>query len=341
MGKKSLIGKAMTVIFSLTMAFILGSIGISSGCGGGDASKTVVFADASWDSIQLHNRIAAYILENGYGYTVEYTFGDTIPLFNGLARGDVDVCMEVWVENQQVAYDQYISDGSIVDVGGNFLDNWQGWLVPTYMIEGDAARGIEATAPGLKSVSDLPQYWELFKDPEQPTKGRFINGPAGWEATTINTEKLIEYGLTDYYTDFAPGSDTALSASLAAAYEKGEPWFGYYWEPTWVLGKYDMTRLEEPAYDETIWNTTHACAYPANKVNICLNAEFKDANPDLATFLGKYTTTTQMINEILAYMQDNSASIQQAAEYFLKNYESTWTSWVPSDVAEKVQTALG
>jgi ABC-type proline/glycine betaine transport system substrate-binding protein len=94
--KTNFIRKALNVVFSMTMAVVLILIGVLSGCGGDDTSKKVTFADASWDSIQLHNRIAAYILENGYDCTVEYTFGDTIPLFNGLARGDIDVCMEVW-----------------------------------------------------------------------------------------------------------------------------------------------------------------------------------------------------------------------------------------------------
>ena len=326
---------------ALPLVLVLASIGITlSGCGS-SASKTVTFADGSWDSIQVHNRIAAYILEKGYGYTAEYTFGDTIPLFNGLARGDIDVCMEVWVENQQDAYDDFTGDGSIIDLGGNFLDNWQGWLVPTYMISGDSSRGIVATAPDLKSVTDLPKYWELFKDPEQPSKGRFVNGPTGWEATTINHEKLDEYGLLDYYTDFAAGSDTALASSLVSAYEKGEPWFGYYWEPTWILGKYDMTRLEEPAYDPVVWNATHACAYPANKVDICVNGDFDKNNPEVVDLLSKYTTSTAMINQVLAYMQDSSANTQQAAEYFLREYNSTWTQWVPSDVAAKVEAALG
>jgi glycine betaine/proline transport system substrate-binding protein len=48
-----------------------------------------------------------------------------------------------------------------------------------------------------------------------------------------------------------------------------------------------------------------------------------------------------MLNEILAYMQDSDANTQQAAEYFLKNYESVWTPWVSADVAAKVKTALG
>ena len=49
------------------------------------ASKKLVFADVGWDSVQVHNRIAGFILEHGYGYEVEYMPGETIPLFAGLA----------------------------------------------------------------------------------------------------------------------------------------------------------------------------------------------------------------------------------------------------------------
>ena len=301
----------------------------------GPASKApIVFADVGWDSVQVHNRIAAFIVENGYGYPEsEFIPGATIALFEGLARGDIDVEMECWVENQQEAYDKHIAAGTIVDLGGNFLDNWQGWLVPTYMIEnGDLPEGV--------SVEDLPKYWELFKDPEDPTKGRFVNSVPGWECTGINSEKLKVYGLDEYYTDFLAGSDAALSGSMAGAYEKGEPWLGYYWEPTWALGKYDMTKIEEPPYDKEIWETTCACAYPANKVNIVVHASLLDRAPEVVEFLRNYESTTAQCNKALAYMQENKASTGEAAIWFLEEYESLWTSWVPSDVASKVKVAL-
>ncbi|MDH5695698.1 MAG: ABC transporter substrate-binding protein [Dehalococcoidia bacterium] len=303
--------------------------------------EPVIFADVGWDSVQVHNRIAAFIVENGYGYPKsEFTPGQTIPLFQGLARGDIDVNMEVWVENQREAYNKAIDAGQVVDLGDNYWDNWQGWLVPTYLVKGDAARGIEASAPDLKSVDDLPKYWELFKDPEDQTKGRFVNSVPGWECTGINTEKLKVYGLDKYYTDFLPGSDAALSGSMVGAYEKGEPWLGYYWEPTWVLGKLDMFRIEESPYDEEIWNTTHACAYPAVHVNIVVHSSFPDRAPELVEFLTKYVTTTEQNNKALAYMQANEASTEEAAIWFLKEYESLWTQWVPADVADKVKAAL-
>ena len=39
-------------------------------------------------------------------------------------------------------------------------------------------------------------------------------------------------------------------------------------------------------------------------------------------------------------MQENEATTDEAAIWFLKEYESLWTGWVPSSVASKVKEAL-
>ena len=305
-----------------------------AGCAAPAPKGPIVFADGGWESIQVHNRIAAFIIENGYGYPPsEYVPGETIPLWAGLSRGDIDVDMECWMENQQEAYDKSVAAGQVVDLGDNFWDNWQGWLVPTYMIE-------EGLLPEGISIDDLPKYWELFKDPEDPTKGVFYSCIAGWECEKINEEKFKEYRLDEYYNVFLPGSGAALAAAMVGAYEKHEPHFTYYWAPTWILGKLDMTPIEEPPFDEAVWEKNHACAYPAVHVNICVNTEWSEKNPKVVEFLTKYATTTAQNNKCLAYMEEQGASTEEAAIYFLKEYESVWTQWVPSDIADKVKAAL-
>jgi len=303
--------------------------------------EPIVFADLSWDSAQVHSRIAAFILENGYGYPPsEFVPVGTIPGFQGLVRGDLDVNMEVWVESMHEAYFKTIEAGEVVNLGSNFPDSWQGWLVPTYVIKGDPARGIEPMAPDLKSIDDLPKYWELFKDPEEPSKGRFHSCVPGWVCQETNEMKMEHYGLDEYYSIFLPGSDAALSGSMVAAYEKGEPWFGYYWEPTWILGKLDMTRIEEPPYDEEVWETNRACAYSSGRVDIVATPGLLDRAPEVVEFLRSYETTVAQNNKFLAYMQETEASTTEAAIWFLREYESVWTKWVPSDIAEKVKAAL-
>ena len=45
-------------------------------------------------------------------------------------------------------------------------------------------------------------------------------------------------------------------------------------------------------------------------------------------------------NQVLAWQDENRESNADAAVYFLRNYESLWTKWVPADVAEKVKASL-
>jgi glycine betaine/proline transport system substrate-binding protein len=338
------------VIGVLSLTLILSFTGCTSdsdddgngngGNGGEEPKPTLIFGDLNWDSAQFHNRVAAFIVENGYGYPVDYIAGATIPIWLGLSMGDIDINMELWLENQQEAYDESIAAGTVIDLGENFWDNWQGWLVPRYVVEGDPERGIEPMAPGLSSVTDLPQYWEVFVDPEDPDKGIFYSCIPGWACEIINETKMEAYGLTEYYNILPPGSGAALLSSLAGAYLQGEPWFGYYWEPTSALGMFDMIRLEEPAFDEEIWGTTNACAYPAVHVNICVNSGMIDKAPDVVEFLEAYTTTTPQINAALAYMEENEASADEAAIWFLEEYEDVWTQWVSDGVAAQVKAAL-
>ncbi len=305
------------------------------------ADEPITFADFSWDSVQVHNRIAAFIIEHGYGYETDYIFGESIPLLQGLRRGDVQIAMELWYDNLIEAYDDAIDAGDVVTVGYTFPDAVQGWYVPTYLIEGDPERNIEPTAPDLRSVEDLKQYAELFnEDPRQPEKGRFYNAPTGWVAHDINNAKIEAYSLEDYFESFSPGSQAGLVTSMVSAYERGEPWLGYYWEPEWVIGTLDLTLLEEPAYDPEVWEESFGTAYPPGTVYISANAEFADAYPDVVEFLGNYTTSLDENNEFLAYMEAERASVEETAMWFLFSFEDTWTQWLPSDVVSAVQEAL-
>ena len=334
MKRKNYIFKVVVLVFGISLLLLSFSSYAPA------ASKKLVIADLNWPSAQVHNRIAGFIIEKGYGYNIEYTPGATITLFAGLVRGDIDINMECWVENQQEAYDKGIADGKVIDLGSNFPDSWQGWLVPTYVIKGDAKRGIKPMAPDLKSISDMPKYWKLFKDPENPSKGRFYSCIPGWECEKINEKKFKAYGLDKKYNIFLPGSNAALVGSMAAAYKKGQPWFGYYWAPTWVLGKLDMTPIEEPPYDKNLWGTSYACAYPSVKVNIIVNTSLEKRAPEIVAFLKNYETTQAMANKFLAYMQDEKTNTQAAAIWFLKNYKDVWHGWVPSDVMKKIEAAL-
>ena len=324
-----------------------GAIAQEPDCGGLD--RPIVFAELDYDSAQLHNAIARHILETGYGCSTEAIPGSTVPMLQGVIRGDIDVVMEIYTNNPPEFWGPALEAGSVVELGVNFPDAVEGWFVPRYLVEGDPERGIDPAAPGLRSVADLPDYYQLFEDPEQPQKGRFYNCIIGWVCEEINTAKLEAYGLNPYFTNFRPGTGVALAASMEAAYLRGEPWVGYYWGPTWVLGKLDMFRLEEPEYSDECWDELtdgtppvgEGCAYPLAQVNIAANARFvEEVDPAITEFLRDYETSNDLVSELLAYMQETEETPEAAALHFLENYRDTWSGWVPEEVAARVADSL-
>lgn len=307
------------------------------------AQRTVVFVDWSWDSAIVHNRIAAFIAEHGFGLETDYLMADTVAGVQGMRRGDIDVSMETWIDNTPEIWNDALDEGLLVDLGYNFLEAPQGWYVPTYVIKGDPERGIEPMAPDLQSVYDLPEHWEIFRDRENPRKGRFYNGITGWIISEYNTERLKVYGLADTFENFYPGSQAAADTSIVRAFERGEAWLGYYWEPTWIMGKYDMTMLEEPEYNEECWDEEEGdfgCAFPSADVKILANAKFAEREPEFIQFLKNYETELSHTNEILAYMETEGVEALEAAEWFLREYEALWTGWLDDHIVAKVKVAL-
>eukprot|EP00130_Batrachochytrium_dendrobatidis_P008404 XP_006683279.1 hypothetical protein BATDEDRAFT_28823 [Batrachochytrium dendrobatidis JAM81] len=336
-------GRKWRYIWSIMLILLIG-LGIYSNFSE-DGTKAaekqaITIADGGWDSMQVHNFIAAFIIENGYDYPVTFINGSSIATFAGLTTGEIDVYMELWYNNMEEPYLEGLEAGEIMELSTNLVTDDQGFYVPTFVIEGDLENGIEPMAPDLETVEDLKKYPELFQDPEDPSKGVIIGAPSGTVIHDVLEEKVNTYGLNESYNYFTPGSAGAVTASIARAFTNHEAWVGYQWSPTWTMAKYDMTLLKEPAYDEEIFNKNFGTAFPENPAYIVANAGLEERAPDITEFLSNYETSNVLTGEALLYMEENNASPEEAALWFLENYEDVWTKWLPEDVAEKVKAAL-
>ena len=324
----------------VVLAIVLALSFVVVGCGE-EEKATLKISDLNWGSAHFQSEIAKIMIEEGYGYPVELVPGSTIPLFQGLRTGDIDIFIEGWLQNQQEAFDQAIEAGDIELLGILNDDNWQStFVVPTYVIEGDAERSIDPMAPGLKSVYDLPDYTDVFSNPENPGKGLIVNGPAGWECEIVLPQQVTAYGLDDYYDVINAGSQEGLFASLKGAYEKGDPWLGYLWGPTWIAGALELTLLEEPEYDPAVWGDNYGCAWPSVDLFIASHIDLRDTAPDVAEMFENWVMETATLNEALSYSYATGAEYRDVAIWFLQNREDVWTEFVSSDVADKIKDAV-
>lgn len=305
-----------------------------------EKKQSITFADAGWDSNKFHNAVAEVVAKGAFGYEVaENVTGSSTILQEGLEKGEIDVHMEEWTDNLATYYPN-LEDGKFKEWGVNYDDNIQGIYVPRYVIEGDPERGIDPLAPDLKTVSDLKQYKDLFVDDQTPGKGRIYGGIPGWEVDEILYKKYLYYGLDQDFIYFRPGSDAALSAAITAAYDKGEPIAAYYWEPTWIMGKYDLVLLEDAPYTDAESYKEGKTAFPSVRITKASSNQFAEKDPEFCAFLNEYSSSSKQTSEALLHMQETGDDPQETARWFLQNNDSLLDQWLTPERAAQVREYL-
>ena len=319
------------------------------------AKEIIKLHDGQWGSNWVHLAITRYILENGYGYETEEIQGTTGTMKLTLVEGDVHANLETWRMNIPVWYNEHTTSGAIIDLAGTtdpltalpagspgqtVAVAGQGFYVPAYMVNGDAERGIEATAPDLKTVQDLRKYKHLFADPSDPDKGQVFNCILGWECQKVNRAKWHAY---DMYTDFnviEPGGSAALKAAVVGPYEAGEPFVSYYWEPTDVINLRDMIMLEEPKWNqecqdatdlavaEEPYESTNGCHFPISDTHVLVNGEFAARQPQVIEFLTNYFIDGKKLAEGQAYKDEAAVEWVEVAIKYLRENRDVWTTWI-------------
>lgn len=302
--------------------------------------RVISFADAGWDSIRFHNAVAATIIEELWGYSWTEITGSTPVTHQGLLSGEIDVHMEIWSANI-ASYEEDKAEGRFQELSTNFNDNYQGIYVPRYVIEGDPERGIEPLAPDLKYVWDLKDYPHIFKDDENPGMGRIYGAIPGWEVDQILYNKYLHYGLDENFIYFRPGSDASLAAAITAAYERGEPIAAYYWEPTWLLGMYDMVLLQDEPYNPDTYLEGETEIPPVNVTIGVSNDFYQEGHEEVVEFLSNYQTSSALTSEALAYMQETGADYIDTAKWFLQEHSELIDQWLKPEDAEKIKASLG
>ncbi len=296
---------------------------------------TIIFGDLNWSSALLQNRIAQYIVEKGYGYPTDVKFGATLPLFQGLQNGDTHVTMEIWLPNQDEAWNKAREDGAVLSVGKSLGSDWQSaFVIPAYLQE---------QYPDLDSVEDLKeqQYKDLFKTAETGDKARLVSCIIGWACEDVNAAQVEGYGLSDHVEIINPGDGAALNADLYGAYEREEPWLGYQWGTNDPALKLDLVRLEEPAYSDQCWFTTQACAYKDATILIAVYPDLPARAPDVLEMLRQWDFNIDIYKSVVRWQDANpDADVKATTMWWLNNNADIWGGWVTDDAAASIQAAL-
>ncbi len=305
----------------------------------------ITMAEFNWASGELLANVDKFILEEGFGCSVELIIGGTAPIFASMnEKGVPQIAGEQWVNGVRTLVDEALAEGRLYAVNRGPIEGLgEGWWVPSYTLEAN---------PEIKTVLDLIERPDLFPFAEDASLGAFVGCPAGWGCQQINISLFEAFDMeAKGWTLVDPGSAAGLDGSIAKANERNENWFGYYWSPTALIGKYNMVQVPfgvDYAGDEA-WNgciTQAGCENPPqsswvkSEVFTIVTPDFMENGGEINDYLAARVYPGAVMGSMLVYMSDEQAEGSDAAIEFLERYEDVWTQWVSPEVAARVKAAL-
>lgn len=295
----------------------------------------VSITEMGWASNEVVTGVATFLMENGYGCDVTVVPSDTVPAVTSVAEnGEPDIVTELWLNSTGEVYNRLEEEGRIQRLGRVLEPGGvEGWWIPTYLAE---------EHPELTTIEGVMNNPELVG-------GMFNNCPDGWGCRVVSDNLVRALELESSGIEvFNHGSGQTLASSMASAVEDGEPWFGYYWGPTVPLGKYDMTRVDLGEIDEDIHarnqnqnaDNPGVSDFPAAPILTAITTDFQEREPEVADMLSHLSFDTSVMSSILAWMDENNASGEEATVYYLQNYSDDWSQWLNNDARSNLANLI-
>ena len=319
----------LAIIGAATGFAMLTSTANAAGCG------KVTITEMNWASSQIITEVAKFLMEQGYGCKVEKVPSATTTAVASLAEnGEPDIVTELWLNSTGDVYSKMEKAGKVERLADVLAPGGvEGWWIPDYLAK---------KHPGLKTIKDVLANPKLVG-------GRFNNCPDGWGCRIVNDNlaKALKMRAAGMEV-FNHGSGETLATSIAAAYEDKKPWFGYYWGPTAVLGKYKMVKLTIGDIDAKVHaansnkdiSNPGVSDFPPAPVLTVVTAAFKKREPAIAELMSKVSFDVNTMNGLLAWKKEKKASAEEAAVRFLTQEKATWANWVSADARKKLGAIL-
>ena len=320
----------LSAVLAVAMSMLIGTASAES-------KGTVRIAEGDWTSNLVQVHIAKIILEEHMGYDVELILADYTAQWVSLASGDLHVALESWEEATKPLMSKYLKEyggsGEVAFLGNCGMDGKSGYFVPSYVIEGDAERGIEPACPQLENWEQLNECAEAFATVETAPQGR-------WQGCAVvawgcEDEKRVKNLGLDFVAAVA-GSEPAHWAELESAYSRGHPILIQGWTPHWVFAKYDMTRVDLPPATDECWVGTETepatfdCDFPQDAIVYHIGSpQFMEDHPDVATLFEKWHFTNEQIQPMMLAVDVEERKLQEVSREWVAANESVWRTWLP------------
>lgn len=298
-----------------------------------NAQETITIGEPNWGSGRAMAGLVKVVIEDKLGGTAELVPGTNAVIFKGMDRGkgDIDVHPDVWIPNQENFTREYVDTAKTVALSENYYGGFSAFCLLRDFAE----------KHNIKSVFDLatPEIAKLT-DRDGNGMGDIWVGAPGWASTKINSVKVRDYGITNFYEPIIAEEEVA-TASIAAAQNKNEGFAFYCYAPhhNWFL--FDLVRLEEPEHDpanykmiqpaeDTNWfeNSKITTADKPKKMHVGYSRTLEQRAPEVAKFLANIHMDTDTVNNFTYEIGVKKRSNVEVAREWVAANSDRVDSWL-------------
>lgn len=238
------------------------------------------------------------------GYDVEVEVLDPGAVFAGVADGQLDLFLDMWLPVTHAEYEE--------EFGDNF-ENLGTWY------EGEAA--LNMTVPeyveGIEEIPDLIGEGDRFDD-------TIVGIDAGSGlADTTNEAVVPGYGLDEDGWEHLESSEATMLAELDSAYAAEEDIVVTLWTPHWSYAEYDLRVLEDP---EGYYGDLEEL-YAISRDGLA------DDDPQLVEWIENFMMTEDELAELSGYVEDPEGEFgfedeNEAARAWWEENEDVVDEWL-------------
>jgi len=314
----------------LLLSVVILLVTLGAGCAGEPPAKpTVMLVENDWTSELVLVEIIDQITTQQLGYPTSRVGLSASLTWPAMEKGEVDLAPEIWLPGRQPEIQPFLDRGKI-ELAGEIFSGGSGWVIPRYVVEGDSARGIEPMAPGLKSILDLKEYWQIFENPENPGKGELVGGSPGWVDDIMDRSMILGYELPIWRSN---QTEAIMMARMIAADKKGQPLLMYLWWPHWIPAEVDLIVLEEPdPWTEGSFSDEEVepvkSGHPMYHVNKLVAVSLEEKAPEVYQLMQNMMLSEQEINTLMLRVDVGEEEITAVVADWISQNQDNIDQWL-------------
>ncbi|MED3956042.1 glycine betaine ABC transporter substrate-binding protein [Priestia aryabhattai] len=287
--------KISFIMLTIVVMLLVSACGNRNTASGTTTKKEITIGYIPWDEAVAVTFLWKELLEEK-GYKVKAVQSDVAPLFSGVAQGNIDLFLDVWMPTTHSSYMKRF--GKQVDVLGTWYDQADsGLAVPDYV---DA-----------QSIGDL-------KNKKGEFNGKIISIEPGSGINGLTKDHAMpSYGLTDW--NLVESSTAAMLSELDKAIANKEPIVVTLWRPHWAFEKYNLRYLKD---SKNTMNPTGP-----EKIQSISKKAFKEDYPEAAKWLKDFSISADQLASLESEINSAKDETKGVKNWISKNKKVT-ESWV-------------